>query len=119
MPERAGPQILRLAKVLPTCAGGTGLGQRRMAIARAMWIPVPCSAEQFVAAKHILAFPGRPQAARMFDRKASISARRTSASRRSAPDAVSTSPAADPAWDEAALTPMILLETSLVPPAAC
>src|SRR4249919_1099391 len=61
----------------------------------------------------------RTYAARMVDRNASISERSTSASRRSSPEALSTSPAADPAWDEAAETPMILLETSEVPPAAC
>src|SRR3954471_16598931 len=42
-----------------------------------------------------------------------------SASRRSASDASSTSPAADPASADTALTPMMLLDTSLVPPAAC
>jgi hypothetical protein len=58
-------------------------------------------------------------AARILERKASISERRTSVSRRSAPVAFSTSPAADPASAEAVETPMILLETSEVPPAAC
>src|SRR5205823_10546934 len=53
------------------------------------------------------------------DRNASISSRSTSASRRSAPEAVSTSPAAVPACDEALETPTMLVETSLVPPAAC
>src|ERR1700688_2682062 len=61
----------------------------------------------------------KAQAARMLERKASISERRTSASRRSAPDAFSTSLAADPASAEAVLTPTMLLETSEVPPAAC
>ena len=55
----------------------------------------------------------------MLPRNASISARSISASRRSAPEAPSTSPAADPASAEAVLTPTILLDTSLVPPAAC
>src|SRR5436190_24391646 len=58
-------------------------------------------------------------AARMLLRKASISARSTSASRRSALEALSTSPAADPASAEAVETPTMLLETSAVPPAAC
>jgi len=48
----------------------------------------------------------------MLDRNASISARNTSASRRSAPDALSTSLAAEPASAEAVLTPTMLLETS-------
>ena len=48
----------------------------------------------------------------MLDRNASISARNTSASRRSALDAVNTSLAAAPASAEAVLTPTILLETS-------
>src|ERR1700693_5077028 len=61
----------------------------------------------------------RLQATRMLERKASISERRTSASRRSAPEAFRTSDAADPASAEAVETPMMLLETSLVPPAAC
>ena len=55
----------------------------------------------------------------MFSRNASISARSTSASRRSAPEALSTSLAAVPASVEAEETPTMLLETSLVPPAAC
>src|SRR5947209_5771916 len=61
----------------------------------------------------------RYYAARMLERKASISERSTSASRRSAPEALSTSLAADPASVEAVETPTMLLETSLVPPAAC
>jgi hypothetical protein len=61
----------------------------------------------------------KPQAARMLERKASISERSMSASRRNAPEALSTSPAADPASAEAVLTPTMLLETSLDPPAAC
>src|SRR5665647_858960 len=60
----------------------------------------------------------RLQAARMLERNASISERSTSASRRSSPEALSTSLAADPAWDDAVETPMMLLETSDVPPAA-
>src|SRR2546423_12586712 len=63
--------------------------------------------------------PGMTNLARMLVRKASISARRTSASRRSALEAPSTSPAADPASAEAVETPTMLLETSAVPPAAC
>ena len=55
----------------------------------------------------------------MLDKNASISERSRSASRRSAPEALSTSPAADPASAEAVETPTILLETSDVPPAAC
>src|SRR6267378_3278415 len=55
----------------------------------------------------------------MLERNASISERSTSASRRSSPDALSTSPAADPACAEAVETPTLLLETSEVPPAAC
>src|SRR6195952_2709573 len=61
----------------------------------------------------------RGYAARIFDRNASISSRSTSASRRSALEAVSTSLAAVPASVEAEETPTMLLETSLVPPAAC
>ena len=49
----------------------------------------------------------------------SISERSTSASRRSALEALRTSLAAVPASAEAVETPTILLETSLVPPAAC
>src|SRR4249919_1272747 len=55
----------------------------------------------------------------MLDRKASISERSMSASRRSASDALSTSVAARPASAEAVETPTMLLETSAVPPAAC
>src|ERR1700754_4946072 len=58
-------------------------------------------------------------AARIFDRNASISARSTSASRRSASEEESTSAAAVPASLEALLTPTMLEDTSLVPPAAC
>src|SRR4051812_50049028 len=57
------------------------------------------------------------QAARMFDRNASISARSTSASRRSAPEAVSTSPAAVPASVGGEETPPRVLGSPLGPPA--
>src|SRR3984957_11948522 len=71
------------------------------------------------ARRHWPAAHGAAHAARILERNASISERSTSASRRSALEALSTSPAADPASLEAVLTPIMLLETSLVPPAAC
>src|SRR4030081_2358839 len=75
--------------------------------------------EHFLAANQIPLCRKTLYAARMLERKASISERRTSASRRSAPDAFSTSLAAARASVEAVLTPTMLLETSEVPPAAC
>src|SRR5207237_7835634 len=55
------------------------------------------------------------RSALMLVRNASTSARKVSASRRSASEALNTSLAEVPAWAEALETPVMLLDTSVVP----
>src|ERR1700722_11482028 len=115
VPQIAGYRLSRTIGVTPVEKPGAGSGEclggpsfRGYAKHRARNLEVPrCAIAHLRSGASARSRNDEAPSARMLERKASISERRTSVSRRSALDALSTSPAAVPASAEAMRTNLV------------